>query len=106
MSEDSLLARVTAAAEAPPRGNDSGRFLLQRLIAATGAFPNRSRRSLPVGGTFCGMRTVIVGVWGAQPLGATKQKTGLTGRPIRTLLSDNILQDVTCPTQNLLYFGD
>jgi hypothetical protein len=36
---------------------------------------------------------VDLGVWGA-----TEQKTGLTVSRIRTLLSDNMLQDITCLT--------
>jgi len=40
------------------------------------------------------------GVWGA-----TEQKTCLTGRPIRTLLSDNMLQD-SHVLRKLLSFGD
>ena len=35
----------------------------------------------------------LLGVWGA-----TEQKPGLTGSRLRTLLRDNMLQDITCLT--------
>ena len=81
MGEDSLLERVTAAAEERQLSRNS--LIAYRRtwlkIIAWAAAEGLVLETLPA----------ERGVWGA-----TEQKTGLTGIPIRALLHDNMLHDV------------
>jgi hypothetical protein len=65
-------------------------------------FAHTFEQSVPIQATLFQSQasSTVEGVWGA-----TEQKTGLTRSPIRTLLSDKMLQDVTC-LHKLPYFGD